>query len=79
LVHAEQNQLRENTPWDVHFHAVTPPQGVLLIQNNATADAATPTTATGPTKDFTEDDVNAAVKKVVDTLFSWVRPEVQSI
>jgi YHS domain-containing protein len=42
-----------------------------LAKNNATAaaPAATPTTApaaTGPTKDFTEDDVNAAVKKVVD-------------
>jgi YHS domain-containing protein len=39
-----------------------------LAEDNAAAGtpAATPTAATGPAKDFTEDDVNAAVKKVVD-------------
>src|SRR6476620_1733403 len=55
------DQPSTNTP------AMTPAPAAAPTKDNATAaPAAATSAATGPTKEFTEDDVNAAVKKVVD-------------
>ena len=60
------DQSSTNTP------AITPAPAAAPTKDNATATPAgvAPATATsgatGPTKNFTEDDVNAAVKKVID-------------
>ena len=58
------DQPSTNTP------AMTPAPAAAPTKDNATATPAAPAAATsgatGPTKNFNEEDVNAAVKKVID-------------
>ena len=54
------DQPSTNTP------AMTPAPAAAPTKDNAPAAPAAAPAATGPTKNFTEDDVNTAVKKVID-------------
>ena len=60
------DQPSTNTPAMTPAPAAAPTKDNAAATPAAVAPAAAASAATGPTKHFTEDDVNAAVKKVID-------------